>query len=368
MQIVEQHIIDKHDVRWSAIDAVCLLSKNLYNAANYAIRQEYIFHRRFIPYAEMAKTMKTNPDYCALPRKVSQWVLKQVDHDWKAYFAALEAWERCPNKFTGKPKLPKYKDKAHGRNLLTYTDQAISLPLLKKKGVIKPSQLDVTVKTRQRTIDQVRIVPRKSHYVVEVVYTVETAPERTQTPERIAAIDLGMNNLATVTSNQPGFVPLLVNGRPLKTINQLYNKRRAFLRSQLWAEQHTSRRIEALTNTRNRRVDAYLHTMSRRIINVLAQHQIDTLVMGKSAGWKQGINFGSKTTQMFLQIPHDRFIHMLSYKAEQVGIRVIVSEESYTSKCSFLDLEPVEKRTAYAGKRVHRGCFAPAMDGLSMRM
>src|SRR5215510_12808869 len=125
MQLVEQHIIDKSDPRWSAIDKACFLSKNLYNAANYIVRQEYIFNHRYIPYAQLDKLMKRNPDYCALPRKVSQWVLKQVDHDWQAYFAALAAWQSHPGQFLGRPKLPKYKHKTVGRNLLTYTVQAV---------------------------------------------------------------------------------------------------------------------------------------------------------------------------------------------------------------------------------------------------
>jgi putative transposase len=356
MQLVEQHIIDQNDPRWVAIDAAAFLSKNLYNAANYLVRQAYIFQRYFIPYAKLDKLMKHNPDYCALPRKVSQWVLKQVDHDWQAYFAAHAEWEKEPEKFLGMPRLPKYKHKEEGRNVLTYTDQAVGRRVFKKQGMIQPSGLAIGVKTQQKAFDQVRIVPRKTHYVVEVVYTVSIERAKVN-PDQVAAIDIGLNNLATVTSNQPGFVPLLVNGRPLKAINQGYNQERARLQSLLPDARKTSHRLDRLTDKRNRRVTAYLHLASRRIVDKLVKCGIGTLVIGKNDGWKQEIALGKRTNQNFVQIPHARFIDTLTYKAQLVGIRVIVTEESYTSKCSFLDLEPIGKHLSYAGKRIKRGLF-----------
>jgi putative transposase len=361
MQLVEQHIIDKGDPRWSQIDAACLLSKNLYNAANYLVRQEYIGRGRYLPYAEVARQMKRQPDYCALPRKVSQWVLKQLAHDWKAFFAARDEWQRCPEKFLGRPQLPRYKDKSRGRNLLTYTAQAVSRRAFKQQGVIAPSQLGITIATRQQAFDQVRIVPRKTHYVVEVVYTVSCPPAPGEA-DRVAAIDMGVNNLAAVTFNQPGLCPLLVNGRPLKSINQYYNKERARLQSLLPPEQHHSSRLDILTEKRNRRVNAYLHLASRRIVELLQSQAIDTLVIGKNDGWKQEVKLGRRTNQSFVQIPHARFIQMLNYKAELAGIRVILTEESYTSKCSFLDGEAISKHEVYAGRRVKRGLFR-AGDG-----
>jgi putative transposase len=283
-------------------------------------------------------------------------MLKQVDHDWQAYFAAKAEWEAHPEKFQGRPRLPKYKDKAAGRNLLTYTSQAISRRLLKQKGVIHPSGLDIHIKTQQKTPNQVRIAPHKTHYVVEVVYSVPIQPAAPNA-EGVAAMEFGLNNLAAVTSNQPGFVPLLVNGRPLKAINQRYNKERARLQRQFRGERHTSRRLEALTHKRNQRIKATLHLASRRIIDLLVRHHIGTLIIGKNNGWKQNVNLGKRTNQNFVLVPHACFIQMLTYKAERLGIQVIITDESYTSKCSFLDNEPVGKHELYAGKRVHRGLF-----------
>jgi putative transposase len=358
MQLVEKHIIDRNDPRYEAIDHAAFLSKNLYNAANYQIRQSFIHSGKYINYRKMDKLMQQSPDYCALPRKVSQWVLRQLHQDWTSFFEANKAFKVNPSAFTGRPKLPKYKDKTEGRNLLTYTDQAVSRKAL-KQGVIRPSQLDAEVKTKQIKVQQVRIVPKKTHYVVEVVYNRESKENPILQPELYAGIDLNLDNLAVVTSNKSGFTPVVVNGRPLKSNNQYYHKRRAEMQSKLPVGA-SSRRLDRMTDTRNRRIDHDLHRASRWIIDHLVIAEIGTLVIGNNPGWKQSINLGKRNNQSFVQIPHARFIEMLTYKAELEGIRVIINEESHTSKTSFLDLEPIMHQDRYLGRRVHRGLFISA--------
>ncbi|MBV9710987.1 MAG: transposase, partial [Ktedonobacteraceae bacterium] len=233
-------------------------------------------------------------------------------------------------------------------------------------GVIQPSLLPIEVQTRQKSIDQVRTVPRKGFYVVEAVYEqeVQQAPVN---PAYYAGIDIGMNNLVALTSNKPGFHSVLVNGRPVKSVNQFYNKRKAELQSQL-RRKGTTKRIERMTNRRNRRIDHYMHTASKRIIDILVKEGIGVLCIGKNDAWKQEANMGKRNNQNFVQIPHARFIAMLTYKAELVGITVKVTEESYTSKASLLDLDPLpvhntgsEKHT-FSGKRIKRGLYR-AKDG-----
>lgn len=357
MQLVERHLIDRNDPRWAAIDQAAWRAKNIYNAANYLVRQAIIFGGHYLNYNAVEKRFKQRdllPDQ-QLPLKVVQQVLKQVDHAWQAYFRALADWRDQPERFPGKPRLPQYKDKASGRNLLIYTAQAISLAAL-AQGWIEPSGLSIRVKTAQRTVDQVRIVPRSRHYVVEVIYTVEPQPA-TVNPDHVLSIDLGIDNLAALASNQPGFVPLLVNGKPLKSINQGYNKELARLKSALPVGKHTSKRIQRLTHKRNCRVDTFLHRVSKRIIEFMRLMGLGTLVIGKNDGWKQEANLGRRTNQNFVQIPHARLIEMLIYKAQLSGIVVIMTEESYTSKCSFLDSEAICKHEQHAGKRVKRGLF-----------
>jgi putative transposase len=361
VQLVEQHIIKENDPRFELIDRAAFASKNLYNLANYTVRQEFIHHKQYLNYAAVYHLVKESDAYQALPRKVSQLVLKQLDQNWQSFFAALREWKGHPEKFLGRPGLPKYKDKQKGRNILIYNDQAFSRVML-RKGIIKPSGLDITVETEQQNVDQVRIVPRKGHYVVEVVYSIEVEPNPDLDDAFIAGIDIGLNNLAALTSNKPGFQPLIVNGRPLKSINQFYNKRKAEQQSQLEGNRQTSKRITELTHKRNRKVNHYLHNASRQIIDHLVAEGIGTLVIGKNKNWKQEINIGRQNNQNFVSIPHARFVEMLSYKAKLAGIKVITTEESYTSKCSFLDLEPIGKKETYIGKRVQRGLFR-ASDG-----
>lgn len=359
MRLVEQHRIDRHDPRFAAIDAAAFASKNLYNATLYLTRQVYIKDHTVITYAELDTLMQATQEYRALPAKVAQWVLKQVALAWKSYCAACQAWAANPSKFLGHPKLPKYLKK-QGGNLLTYTEQAISRAP-KDAGWIVPSGLDIRVATKlpYEAIDQVRLVPHATHYTMEVIYEQAITPADVD-PAWVAGIDLGVNNLAVITANQPGFTPLLVNGRPLKALNQWYNKSRAHYHSLLPKEQHTSHRLEVLTDKRKRQVDSYLQVASRRIVDHLVQHHIGTLVIGKNDGWKQDVTLGKRTNQNFVCIPHARFVEMLRYKAELVGLQVTVTEESYTSTCSFLDSEPLAHQEQYQGKRVTRGLFVTA--------
>ncbi len=363
MQLVEQHVIRKGDARYEAIDQAAFASKNLYNAANYVIRQAFVKEGVYLNYHEMHRRMKSHDAYKALPAKVSQQVLRTLDKNWQSFFRAIAEWREHPEKFLGRPCLPRYKDKQKGRNLLIYTIQALSKPAL-RQGCIQPSGLPIRIETKHQHVDQVRIIPRYGFYVVEVVYSREPVQADVD-PTLYAGIDIGVDNLATLTSNKKGFVPRLVNGRPVKSINQFYNKRKAELDEKLMkmdAHRRHSHRLERLTTTRSRRIHHYLHTASRRIVNLLVEEGIGTLVIGKNVNWKQEVEMGKRNNQQFVCIPHARFIDMLTYKAELVGIGVIITEESYTSKCSFLDHEPIGKHETYAGKRVKRGLFR-ASDG-----
>jgi putative transposase len=185
-------------------------------------------------------------------------------------------------------------------------------------------------------------VPKNGYYVVEVVYEKEPIHANVA-PSFCVGIDLGVTNLAAIASNRAGFVPRLVNGRPLKAWNQWYNKRMKQLKMQLpeGDRERVTRQMERITNKRNRRVDHYLHAASRRIIEFLVEEGVGTIVIGKTPLWKQEANMGRRNNQNFVQIPHARFIEMLTYKAALVGIQVEVQEESYTSQASFLDLDPI---------------------------
>lgn len=370
MQLVEKHVIQRTDPRYALIDAACFASKNLYNAALYEMRQAFIQHGEYLNYSVMDKRMQNHEAYKALPAKVAQQVLIMLERNWKSFFEANTAYKEDPSRFRRRPQLPKYKHKTEGRNVLVYTMQAVSrgkrtLP----RRIIQPSGLPIQVKTQQdpTRIAQVRIIPKPGFFVVEVIY--EQDPQRTAVdPHLIAGIDPGLNNVVALTSNKLGFVPVVVNGRGIKSTNQFYNKRRAQLQKSLGHPGSTPR-MEKLTNTRNRRIEHDLHTISRFIVEVLVAEGIGTLVIGRNEGWKQEINLGSRTNQNFVQVSHAQLIQMFTYKAEQRGIRVLITEESYTSKASFLDRDPLPTYKkgdttshVFSGKRIERGLYQ-ARDG-----
>ena len=360
MQQVQKHLIKPNHRHYQEIDVTCFASKNLYNCGIYLCRQAFFSKEKVPPFKELYHLLKHSEDYRSLPSKVAQLVIEQVSQVFQSYFAALKEYKKNPNKFLGKPKLPKYKHKEKGRNIVSYNCQAISRTWL-KKGVINPSKLNLKIPTNLTKVNEVRIIPKGNgkYYVVEVVY--EKQAETINKNGKFAAIDIGLNNLATVASNDPTFKPFIVCGKALKSCNQQYNQRKAKLQSFLPENKYTSRKLEALTLKRNNKMDYYIHTASRLIINKLLERGVNHVVIGKNESWKQQINLGKKNNQKFVFVPHARLIAQLQYKCELVGIKVTVTEESYTSKCSFLDLEPITKHDTYVGRRVKRGLFKSSL-------
>lgn len=366
MRLVEKHIIKKSHSLYKEIDALCFLSKNLYNKANYIIRQRFINtskekeegkleHAYWIRYHEIQKLLQNNKDYdyYLLPTKVSQHVLRTLDKNWASFFASILKWKTSPQLFAGRPRLPKYKHKTKGRGLLIYTIQAISKKEL-KNDIVLLSGTTIAIQSRQKNIQQVRIVPGIGHYVIEIVYKKEVEDLKLD-KSNIAGVDLGLDNLATVTSNVVDAKPLIINGRPLKSINQYFNKKRAKLQS--FAGDKSSNRLVLLTNKRNRKIDNYLHNASKKIVSHFISNNIGTVVIGKNKQWKTEINIGKRNNQAFVSIPHARLIEMIEYKCQLVGISVKITEESHTSKCSFIDAEKIKHHETYVGKRKYRGLF-----------
>ena len=360
MRLVERHQIGKNHRLFKELDRVSFLSKNLYNAGLYQARQSFFANNEsYKDYLNIQKEFQDSNqiDYRSLPSKVSQHVLKQVEKDFKSFFEASTEYQKTPKKFLGKPKIPKYKDKTKGRNLLVYTIQAVSKTAL-REGKIKLSQTEIEFSTsvKAEQIQQVRIIPRNSYYIIEVVYE-KLAKEKKADNQRSVGIDIGVNNLACIVTND-GDQPMIINGKPLKSINQYYNWKKAKLQAK--SKLSKSRKIEKLTNKRNNKVEDYLHQASREITNQIVSKEITKVVIGKNHNWKQEVNIGSRNNQNFVSIPHAEFINKIKYKCELEGIEVIIQEESYTSKCSFLDKEPIRKHAQYLGKRVTRGLFESA--------
>ena len=352
--LCERHIIKPNNPSFSECDNLSFLAKNLYNSTLYYQRQS-LFNSDFQNYYAVTRefTYTNQPDYRALPAKVSKMVQRLVDKNFKSYFALVKTknTEGC----TPKVRPPKYLDKTDGRCIVPYPKDALSL---KVDGYVKLSKTSIMIKTKvpKEDIQGARIVPKGNHYIIEILYRVVSRPLRYELPKRVAFIDPGLNNLMTVTSNC--FNPILVNGRPLKAINQLANKELAKLKSKLSLRGlYTSPLLQSVYNKRARRITDMLHKITTQLVNHLDSHNIDTVIFGHNVGQKQDINLGKVTNQNFVQIPFTQLIAQLQYKCQLKGIKFILTEESHTSKCSFLDKESVEHHETYKGKRVKRGLF-----------
>ena len=356
MQLVEQHIIKKNHKFYKELDKLCFLSKNLYNVANYIIRQEFINTSNYLNYNKIDKLLNVdNIDYKQLPAKVSQQTLKLLDKNWKSFFVSIKDYKNNPKKYLGRPKLPKYKDKVKGRNTVIYTTQALSKKEL-NKGIIKLSKTNIHFKTKIpiASINQVRIIPKANHIIViEVIYTKEE--KELKKNNKVIGIDIGLDNLSTVVNNFNS-EKFIVNGKPLKSINAYYNKKKAKLMSYI-DDKGTSRKIEKLTNKRNNKVKNYMHNTSKYIIDHCLANDISKIIVGHNKEWKQGINIGKRNNQNFVSIPFNMLINQLKYKGKLAGIEVIETEEGYTSKCSFVMSETMQHHESYLGKRVKRGLY-----------
>ena len=355
MILVERHIIRKSNSLYKELDMLCLLSKNLYNYALYTVRQYYFENKKYINWININNQFIKikQSDYYALPCKVSQQTLKMVDQNMKSFFKAIKVKN-------SKPRLPKYLDKTKGRFLVTYTNQAISKTEL-TKGYISLSKTKIRIKTKVQNVQQVRIVPQNNIIIVEILYKVDCKVNKSNV-KKYCGVDFGLNNLMSCGFSEVR--PMIVNGRPLKSINQHYNKKKAKLQSLLKNNKHTSNRISNLTIKRNNRINNYLHKASRIFINYLVSNDITDVVIGYNKEWKQGINIGRKNNQNFVNIPYYKLLNMITYKCELLGITVHITEESYTSKCSFLDNEDVCKHKEYKGKRIKRGLFKSSDERL----
>ena len=333
---------------------MCFHSKNLYNEANYVLRQEFIENNNYVSYYDMNKEFKTHENYKLCMSQPANCTLRLLDKNWKSYFSAIKDWEKHPDKYLGMPKLPKYLPKDGRFNWMIPNNACLYDE--------ENSEIYFRVKILQGyhwksrclgRLIQVRFVPQTNRYMMEIVYEIEVDNIREKS-ERIASIDIGVDNLITLTNNV-GMSPIIVNGKPLKSINQQYNKQRARMQSDLMKRngKYWSKSLEALTNKRHQRVKNYLHNATAWVIKWCLENDIDTLVVGKNDTWKQE----KKHMQNFMSIPYEFLMKQLEYKCENCGIRYIKTEESYTSGTSYLDGELPIKENYNNERRIHRGLF-----------
>ena len=368
MNVVESHIIKPSHKDYKELDNLLFLSKNLYNTGLYEVRQHFFKAKedssikyKYLNYYALNTLLKGREDenYRALPANTSQEVLKLINQNFCSFFKTLSM--KRERLMTNKVSIPKYLDSIKGRQVLIYNQMTIGKVLL-KKGIIQLPKTKIQIKTKHpESLRQVRIVPKNGFIIIEVIYEVQER-ELLKDNSRYLSIDLGINNLATCSSNV--IEPFIIDGRRIKSINQFYNKHKAELQSSLEKNKKFSKRIQHLTNKRNFKILNYLHKASKFIVNQAVLHSLNTIVIGYNKGWKQETNLGKKTNQNFAQIPFEKLVQLISYKAKLQGIQVFLQEESYTSQVSFLEGDCIptfkkdDSKKNPSVKRIKRGLYS----------
>jgi putative transposase len=299
--------------------------------------------------------LKDKEAYKKLPSQTAQQILMLVDKNWKSFFNSLKNWKAQPKKYQGRPKPPKYKKK-NGEFVLIFTNQQCRI---KENYLYFPEKVAISpIKTRiKNQIHQVRLVPKGLYYDVEIIYEKDIKNLKLD-KKRILGIDLGLANIVTMVNNA-GLQPAIIKGGIAKSTNQFYNKQLARYKSVKDKQgiAFETRRIQKITKKRNNKINDQFHKISRIIINYCIDNNLGTIIIGYNRSWKQRVNMGQRNNQKFVQLPYFNLIFQIQYKSKLIGIDVILEKESYTSKCSFLDNESIQKHKNYAGKRINRGLF-----------
>ena len=338
---------------------------SIYNKTLYYLRQSYFEglksgERIKLPSAKKLYYLVTEGDEwkeanCDTYAKGAAYKLAM--QNFFTYFKASNAYRKNPSKFQGKPKIPNYvKDR--------YIPVILDKTRLGKKKVtenqfrIPKSNVVINFSKRFEKKDIRNVSFNQCCGKIKVIISYEKKEEEPIINNSFIGIDIGIDNLASITSNDKNF-SYIVKGTPLKSMNQYYNKKKAQIQSELEKcnKKKFSRKLERLTDKRNLKIKNYLHNASRKIINLCKSQNIGNIVIGHNKGWKQEVKIGKKNNQNFVSIPFNMFIQQLEYKGKMEGINVMVTEESYTSKTDHFVKEPMKHLDERKGKRVRRGLF-----------
>ena len=338
------------------------LSTLLYNQGRHFINEYYKKESKFLSYCELDKLLKNLTElnfYKQMCKsQVAQQCLKQLNSNYTSYFKALKDFKKNPNKYNGMPKKPKFKTKQNG---ITFTYQSIKI---KDQFIVinKDHKIHIPNKVYNKELDNFKTISFIPFYnKVKVIIAYETKELNTDLNlDEYLSIDLGINNLCTCISSDDCFI---LNGKPLKSINQFYNKKLSKLQSErpLKGEKqdfnYNSSKIDNLSHKRIKKIDDFLHKASKYLVDFCVKHKIGTIVIGRNKEWKESIQLSKFINQKFVYIPFYKLFKMIEYKCKRIGINLVTQEESYTSKCDSLSFESIEFHKNYLGKRIRRGLF-----------
>ncbi|WP_411470005.1 RNA-guided endonuclease TnpB family protein [Bacillus thuringiensis] len=352
-------------------------SKALRNVGLYTMKQSYLNYNKMATVKEVDTAMQADMNYWGIQSNSVQAIRRALFTEVKSFFKALEQWKKNPEKFTGRPKFPNYSHSTDKRIIEIYQVPKVdengfwmipmSVAFRKKFGSIK---IRMPKNLRNKNISYIEIVPKQKGRFFEVHYTYEMhvsqMKKQPMTTSNALGCDLGVDRLVSCVTNTGD--AFLIDGKKLKSINQYFNKTIRNLQ-QKNVENGLSKRIvtnkiAALWHKRERQIHGYIAQTVGLLFKKVKEFDIDTIVVGYNAGWKQNSHMGKKNNQKFVQIPFHKLIAAIENKCIKEGIQFFKQEESYTSKASFLDKDPVpvwskDDRTQYrfSGKRITRGLY-----------
>ena len=401
MILSEEHRIKNHNNAelLREIDNYCYKVKNLSNSVNYLIKQCYRIHKKIVNgkaledwekeliqeinkaleeynagRSESKRLRYINADngyiadayflswylkgtevYKDVPYATcSQICIQEKCREWKSFYRATAEYGKDPKKFKEHPHVPGYLNPKTGRGSLVITSQNFKVD--ENGNVNMPKFLSgIHIRARHENVRQIRIKMFKDSILISLMYEKE---EMTTNGTKVMGIDLGVNNLLAAAWDSEDR-PVIINGKPLKSINQYYNKARAHMQKEakVYNGKNSIKRMNKLTAKRNRKIKDYMHKASRKIVELAVSSDVGLIVIGANEGWKQKVHMGNVTNQNFVSIPYKTLINMIEYKAKLEGIEVRIVSESYTSGTSFLDGEKPTKDYYDKSRRVKRGLF-----------
>ena len=369
---IKQQVKHLTKEEYNILRELCKIAKNLTNQAIYNVRQHYFQEKQYLRYEANYHELKNSDNYRLLNSNMAQQTLKNVDAMFKSFFALIKLAKQGKYNFKH-IRLPNYLSRNSYSNLIIAQfkikdNNILTIPYsntFKKKHEINKIQIKIPQVLEDKTIKEIRIIPKFNARFFEIQYTYEVEEENIKLNTNNAlAIDLGVNNLCTcVTNTGKSFI---IDGRKLKSINQFFNKYNTKLQS-IKDKQNIKRQTKQqflVSRKRKNRVDDYINKTCRYIINYCIANDIGTLVIGYNQSFQNKTNLGRKNNQIFTQLPFGKIREKLEYLCKRYNVNYILQEESYTSKASFFDNDELPIYNAdnpqtyeFSGKRIKRGLY-----------
>lgn len=350
---------------------LCKYSNNLYNFALYNIRQFFFANKKYLQYVSNYHICKNNENYKLINAGSAQQILRTIDGNFKAFFACVKKYKAGDSHVNGLG-IPHYRKKGglfqiiFSTNSITIKNGFFQVPISREYRRLKDFHGTIKIPFPKRlegkNIREIKIRPCGNCFKIDYICEIEQQFVETD-QNNYLAIDIGVENLATCVSNVE--TPFIMDGRKLKFINQHWNKKIAKLQAIANRQNmKTTRRIESITEKRNNQINDGIKKTARYIINNCIKNKIGNVVVGYNKDFKRFVNIGKTNNQNFVQIPFGKLRVQLSYLCWLYGINYIEVEESYTSKSSFLDLDPIPDYNPenpfsgqFSGKRIKRGLY-----------